>query len=245
MVERVLITPDRLLLKNSSDQSIFDTNYKYVKTASSGTWKTGGYATAPGVYGGDRYNTASGPVNQYSTLLATNANSIGGAFPARLIPGGGTVITNPTDPAASPSFSVVLPGGLNYIGCWPWAVQRTSSTYQNFIDPAGYISYYVDGVIAGGFRWAIDIIDNGTYNTGMKAVVYPGNITVGGNVVASGTYEFPKSPNALTSFPFNSGGYSGTKPTGFRDVFSGNPELLNGMIFTASNAKSIGITTTA
>jgi hypothetical protein len=51
MVQRVLIKSDQILLKDSTDTVVFDTNRSYLKTDPYGSLKAGGYATVPNIYG--------------------------------------------------------------------------------------------------------------------------------------------------------------------------------------------------
>lgn len=62
MLERIKITPSRILVKNANNVNVFDTENYYLKTDVNGTLKAGGYASPPSVYG-SQYYEAGGSIS--------------------------------------------------------------------------------------------------------------------------------------------------------------------------------------
>lgn len=212
MVNRFTLSPDRLILRNSLDSTVFDTNKLYLRYGSSlsSTLSISGYYNIPLTFG-DQYYAASG--TQYDQ----------GGF--RSAPVSAVTISNSSSADSNPSLSV----DLNAVGgkstTYKWVLWNPSNAKQGprplnrsstyvYKDPL-VKQYYVDGVLSGDFQWYCEFVNTGvsTYNSStwvytyeLEPLIYP-VITYNQNYPTwkTGTYNFPASTNAVYNWSKTSG----------------------------------------
>lgn len=163
MVERVKITPSQILLKDSSGNIKFNTDYSYIKTGG-GTLYAGGYARAPAIYGQNSIydHTESG---QYTTgLLKGTFQATTDYFLAVKVPKaeGYTFKNNLTIEGDAYGLPFVAPS-LRFVEYLNYDTQTTSNTSTTFywkIQQYGYGAVDLGEGNTGysGIRWEIEPI---------------------------------------------------------------------------------------
>lgn len=188
-VERVRITPSKIVLKNSSGIETFNTENYYLKTDPNGTLKAGGYLKTPMVYG------------QGGTV----SNHDNGWYTSSIIDWAVDGNTGPT--------------GLNiYVPKYDQVkIERTPYTYQGEQYPALAQAFQFNGVNCGTFRYvgvlgSIDPPDGeGGYTTYPYIDVVIDSIQGSAQTGTSGYFTFPAaSANILAwsrQVAFAKGGY--------------------------------------
>lgn len=219
--------PDRIVIKNSQDNSVFDTNYNYLRYGSSVTSAVSlsGYSNIPIVFGEQLYN----PGARYGL----------GGFRSAVI--SGASISNYNDATTNPSLSV----DLNAVGgtgtYFDWIIWQPSNgdqgplllpgSYTQYRDPT-LMNYYVDGVLSGDFKWAGCLVPTGRkdynantwiYNVFWEPVIVP-VIQYNQNYPTwkTGTYYFPKSDTAVYNWTASGGVTFGSKFTAGTVAYNSN-----------------------
>lgn len=173
MVERVKITPSQILLKDSSGNIKFNTDYSYIKTGG-GTLYAGGYARAPAIYGQNSIydHTESG---QYATgLLKGTFPATTSHFLAVKVPKaeGYTFKNNLTIEGEASGLPFIAPSSrfVEYLNYDTQITSNTNTTFYWKIQQYGYDAFTDSDGNTGysSFRWEIEPILNGNILSGQS-----------------------------------------------------------------------------
>lgn len=149
MVDRVQITSNRIILRNASDNTVFDTNNLYIRCGDnvSSSIRASGYNSTPMYYGVSGYG------------LRDHGN---GGFRSSPIPGKSLTATNA---ATNPSVTVDIgaPGGGYFFPEWHlWNASADQGSYRLYGTYKDTLQdFYIDGQVAGKFSWYGYFVETG------------------------------------------------------------------------------------
>lgn len=220
-VERVRITPSKIVLKDASGTEKFNTDNYYLKTDPNGTLKAGGYLKAPMVYGGQAPHGAvrshdngwfTGSVIDWQVTLPNGYESDLDLY----VPKYDSIKFEKTPYAYTygtyPSVSQAFYFNGNYVGQF-----RYEGVVANINGSAdGYGNYYLDSfidIVIETFSSTYNTSSTGGYFRFPKATVKMVNWT---RQVADGYGGTVAQPFASWWRSYNKSGVYYTKPVRFR-----------------------------